>query len=191
MSNKASSLEELMASDATPTGDEALPTSAKVTDLMSLVTRHEELELEIEQLSKQLKERNAQLRQLSTVEIPEMFTQMGNIQKFTLDTGRTISVSPDLAVSIKKGMDAECFEFSESNDLGPIIKSQFNLVYGKDEQEEIDETRKLLLEKDLEFSEKRAVHASTLKSSIRKLTEQGVSIPESFNYFPFHKTVIK
>jgi len=191
MNDKAQSLDELMAADAGASGEVDLPSSDKVTDLMSLVTRHRNLEEEIAELDKKLKSKNAELRQLSTVEIPEVFTQMGNIQKFTLDNGVNISVKPDLAVSIKKGQEKQCFEFLEQHQLGAVIKSNFNLVYGKDEQSEIDDTRKLLLQHDLEFSEKRAVHASTLKSTIRKLTEQGTAVPESFNYFPFHKTVIK
>jgi len=191
MNDKASSLEELMAADSQPNADANLPSSEKVTDLTSLVTTHIELEQRLEEAEAVVKKIKAQLLALSTQEIPELFTEMGNIEEFKLSDGTSIKVAPDLAVSIKKGKDDDCFAFLEENNLGPIIKSTFGLAFGKDEQEQIDATRKLLLENDAEFSEKRAVHASTLKSTIKKLTEAGIKIPESFNYFPFKKTVIK
>jgi len=187
---KLGSIQDLMESDQEDKKVD-LPSSDKVTDLTQLVTSYQDCDNRIKQLELLLKDEKATLRKLGEVDIPEVFIEMGNIQQFTLSSGLKISVKPDCAVSVKKGEEESAFEFLEQHGLGPIIKSNFNITFGKDDQALIDQTRKILNQEGLDHVEKRAVHASTLKSSIKKLTESGTQVPESFNYYSYNKTVIK
>lgn len=189
------SLEELMQGDAYKQTEMAfeLPEEQDLKTLTDLVALHELLSREVENLEAKLKQVKSKLHQVSTVDIPEVFQEMGNIGEIKLLDGRSVKVSSDISVSMKKDnlSENDCFKFLDENQLSSIIKSQFSIAYGKDQQDKVDETRNTLLESNLDFSEKRNVHPSTLKASVKGLLEQGVQIPDSFNFFQYKKTVIK
>ena len=187
LSNK--NLSDLIEGDAVEQSD-ALPDSSKMTDLESLVQRHRTLEAQVARAEEDLKLVKADLRRLNQEEIPDMFTQMG-LSQIVLKDGTKVGIKPELSVSIKKGHEAECFQFLTDNNLATVIKTNLALVYGKDENEGADEARRILTEARIPFTDKQGVHAMTLKSVIRELTECGSTIPDQFNYFPCNKTTIK
>ncbi len=170
------------------------PNVEKTQELTNLIKELRNLEERIARGESLLKDLKKQALLINQVSIPEIFQEMGNLKEMTLldEAGGEykVTVQPDITVSI--GDEGKAFQFMENHKYGSIIKSSMSLSFGKGEEEAQEVARKALKSADLEFEEKRGIHHSTLKSTVKKLMEKGTSIPEDiFKLYSYTKTVIK
>lgn len=169
-----------------------VPDENKMSELGKYIEQHDVLANRIQRGEELLKELKKSQNHILMVSIPELFESMGNLESFKLKDGRTIKVTGDISISIPSGKEEEAYSFFGDNDYGGIVKNMISVATGKGEEELANKTRKALSRGKIAFDEKRGIHASTLKATVKQLMADGKKIPEDcFNLFSYSKTVIK
>jgi hypothetical protein len=172
------------------TGD--MPTNTELAQIKDMVSAMLELDDRIAKGTRLLDTLKKQRDHLSEVGIPAKMAEVG-LSKLTLDTGQTLELKPEVYASIRADLQEEAFNWLEEHDLGDVIKSEVILVFGRGEEEKTTKLLDLLQENEYgNFTEKKSVHASTLKALIKEQRAKGKEFPEKyFSIADITKSVIK
>ena len=154
----------------------------------------EQLKLEelIESMEETIKINKEALRKLSGEVIPAKMAELGMTATEMYD-GSKVQVVEDIYVSIPKDPQRSqaCYEWLEDNGLGDIIKNQVGMSFGKGEGDKAKALEEKIKEMNLIPEVKVSVHPSTLKATVKKLHEEGKSVPDNlFSLFIGQKTKI-
>lgn len=148
----------------------------------------------VAELEDELKKAKADLFKISTVDLPEAMKEAG-LEKFTSTDGLEISVTPDVQCGIPAARREEAYEWLAENGFGGIIKSDVDVIFGRDEREKAEKLVEQLRKKGLEVTFNQSVHAQTLKSFVKERmadTESEIEFPlDLFGVFPFDKATVK
>lgn len=148
--------------------------------LSGLGMRLKELENEIEQVENRLKTLQAQAREISWKQIPELMDSL-NMSKFTLKDGGEITVKEDLRVSLPAAPDRrqEVIDWLNENGAESLIRRSFEIQFGKG-----DEAWAKKFEADLKKRKKplnverlETIHTGTLKKFLTDKLEAGDEVP--------------
>ena len=156
-----------------------------LAELRNLSLDYKKAETELALKEEELKVAKENLRVIAEEKIPEIMDANG-IPSFTTEDGAKISVEEKIRCSISGDRAPAALKWLEENDYGNIIKREFKIQFGKDEEAWAKEFEAELKQKDLALHTKtnRTVHNSTLQSFIRQQLEEGVDIPlELFGVF--------
>lgn len=153
-------------------GDNAL------SRLSGLAREQAHAEARVARLELELKEAKENLRDISERKLPNLMDDVG-METFTTQEGMEIRISTTIRGSINKSNEAEAFQYLEDNGNGSLIKRQFTVDFGKDEEERALEFSKMLSddEKGFNVKSKKSVHPQSLSSFVREQLEKGVAIP--------------
>lgn len=158
----------------------------------------------IAELELALKDRNAELKQVSEVDLPAAMASVG-MKVFTLDNGMQVKIEADIAVNIPTDQKAWCYNWLKKNGFGDIIKDEFKVTFPTGKEKEAQEFYKELAKRQLDFSENMSIHSGTLKKFVKERIEAASDenpkvakkmaklIPDfkKFGVFPYNKTTIK
>ena len=102
---------------------------------------------------------------------------MGNT--FSLASGHKIKIMEFISGSLPKEPEERKKAFGILNNLGggALIKTHFNLVFGKGEKQEAERLAQSLVADGFDFEEKEDVHAGSLKSFIKERMRDGSEMP--------------
>ena len=154
----------------------------------------EQLKLEelIESMEETIKINKEALRKLSGEVIPAKMSELG-MTATEMNDGSKEQVVEDKNVSNTKDPQRSqaCYEWLEDNGLGDIIKNQVGMSFGKGEGDKAKALEEKIKEMNLIPEVKVSVHPSTLKATVKKLHEEGKSVPDNlFSLFIGQKTKI-
>jgi len=150
------------------------------------------IESQIEDTEKHLKDLKEELRTLSGETIPTKMAELG-MTSTTMSDGSEVKIVEDIYVSIPKDSQksAACYQWLEDNGLGDIIKNQVGISFGKGESNMATHLQETIKEMGLIPEVKVSVHPSTLKATIKKWHEEGKSVPDNtFSLFIGQKTKV-
>ena len=161
----------------------------------------EELAVEIEKLQtiyKKIKHKEKEMKELkedekvqSGIIIPQIMERM-NLSTLKLKDGSEISVKQIYGASIKADKKIEAITWLRDNGLGDIVKNEFTVAFGPDEDNKAQQYATLARGQGYEPQQKVAVHASTLRLTLEERHKKGGEIPdEIFHTFEGAQTKLK
>ena len=112
-------------------------------------------------------------------EIPTAMAEAGVGDTFSLASGHKIRVSPFVSGSFPKEPDLRKKAFEKLYDLGgaALVKTHFNLTFGKGEKQNAERLAQVLTADGFPFEEKEDVHASSLRAFIKEKMRDGSEVP--------------
>ena len=141
------------------------PTNDEIKSVSLLVEKQCKLEDEVTVLEATLKDRKADLRKVSSEQLPEaMFALKCN--KFTLDNGASVEIDLNLRTSITKANQPWCFDWLRDNGHGDIIRDEIKTKFGVGESDAAKALAEFLDIAKRPFSQTQAVHPQTLKAFV-------------------------
>jgi len=162
-----------------------------IQSLADQVERLENLQKEIEDADKQLKEKKKNLEYLSGEIIPTMMAEMG-LSHLKLMDGSSVDVKPNYSANITIANREAAFNWLRNNGLGDIIKNEILVSFGRNEDNKAADYAALAQERGYQPTQKLKVEPMTLKALVRERIEAGKDMPtELFNVFVGNKTTIK
>jgi hypothetical protein len=162
-----------------------------IQSLADQVERLENLQKEVEDADKQLKEKKKNLDYLSGEVIPTMMAEMG-LSHLKLMDGSSVDVKPHYSANVTVANKEAAFNWLRNNGLGDIIKNEISVSFGRNEDNKAADYAALAHERGFQPTQKLKVEPMTLKALVRERIEAGKDMPtEIFNIFVGNKTTIK
>ena len=146
--------------------------------LSKLIQRQLDLDVEIENIEETLKEIKREREVLSSETIPSKMQELG-IDETTMKDGSKVTVKEAFHCKIPLEKIDEAHDYLRNNDLGDIIKNKVATSFGTGEDNMagdlvgyIESTHGITPEV------KESVHPSTLKATLKKRHEEGLTDPD-------------
>lgn len=135
-------------------------------------------EATVARLERELKEAKESERHISENVLPQLMEDMG-LTKFTTSDGLEIKIDERVRGSIPKANQVEAFAWLDDHGHANIIKRQFVIDFGKDEERWAAKFQRDLNQRKRPLATKvtRTVHAQTLQAFIKGQLGEGVPIP--------------
>ena len=171
--------------------ENVLQKTVNIQSLADQVERLENLQKEVEDADKQLKEKKKNLDYLSGEVIPTMMSEMG-LSHLKLMDGSSVDVKPNYSANITVANREAAFNWLRNNGLGDIIKNEILVSFGRNEDNKAADYAALAQERGFQPTQKLKVEPMTLKALVRERIEAGKDMPtEIFGVFTENKTTIK
>jgi len=157
----------------------AVPSKEQMLALERLITDARMLEVQIEKLETELKERNKVYYKLTTTDIPEAMAMAGTIG-FTTTGGLKVKVSEIVRGSLPKTEPekrAEAIKWLEDNHAGDIIKDEIVVSVDKGQHNASVSVVEFLNELGLKYKQQTNVHPQTLAMFARERLRNGEHLP--------------
>lgn len=162
----------------------AKPGDNLMKSLVGLADDLEAAEAEVERLQALMDEATENVRRLKEKDIPNLVD--GLDAELTLPDGRVIKVAEHIRASIGGERAGPALAWLAKNGHGSIIKRQFIVEFGKNQEEFAQKFEKELKDRPerLNVKRKNSVHPQTLLSWIKEQLASGKDIPkETFGIF--------
>lgn len=132
----------------------------------------------VARLEEELAAAKEKLKTISEVTIPKFMDDCG-MKDFTTKDGLRIDIVETIRGSIPKASETQAFSWLEDHNSGRLIKREFKIEFGKDEEAWAKKFQADLAKRKrpLKATVKRAVHPQTLAAYVREQLEAGVAIP--------------
>ena len=164
-----------------------------VNDAKSLsdqVVKLKQLEDELVDKEKELKELKRHIELVSGEVIPTMMQEM-NISTLKLADGSSVEVKPVYGASITTANKEAAYTWLRENGLGDLIKNEITVSFGRNEDNKASEYANLAKGQGYEPVQKLKVEPMTLKALVRERLESGQEMPSDlFNVFAGNRTKI-
>lgn len=144
--------------------------------LGGLASRLQELEADIEARTAELKELQNEARGIAERDIPGVLDETG-LSDVRLTDGTRVVIRTGLNVSTTGKYRGVINKWLEDNGHDDIIKDEFKIPFGKDEDAAIKALTSYLTGTGLQFDEKRYVAPQTFGALVRELMEAGEDVP--------------
>ena len=166
---------------------DSIDESAKLSDQ---VVKLKNLEDELANKEKELKELKRKVELVSGEVIPTMMQEM-NISTLKLADGTSVEVKPVYGASILVAKREEAFKWLRDNGLGDLIKNEVTVAFGRNEDNKASQYAILAQGQGYEPVQKLKVEPMTLKALVRERLEAGQEMPSDlFNLFTGNRTKI-
>lgn len=150
--------------------------SDALKEISALATQQVEIENELLAAEANVKRLNRLLYDVAQERLPQALLAIG-MTSLTLKDGSTISCGKVYQAHISKTHLEDAHTWLRDNGHGDIIKNEVKVNFGKDQDAEAAAFKEHLNNQGQIFTDKEAVHASTLKSFVRGELEAGRDIP--------------
>ena len=164
-----------------------------VNDAKSLsdqVVKLKQLEDELVDKEKELKELKRKVELVSGEVIPTMMQEM-NISTLKLADGSSVEVKPVYGASITVANKEAAYTWLRENGLGDLIKNEITVSFGRNEDNKASEYANLAKGRGYEPVQKLKVEPMTLKALVRERLESGQEMPSDlFNVFAGNRTKV-
>lgn len=136
-------------------------------------------EREVERLEGELKAAQQRVRHLSEHELPRLMEDVGLGASCSLPGGVEVKVNEVLRGSIPKAKEDLAYKWLEENNSGKLIKREFVISFGKDEEAWANKFAADLAKrkKPLQSKVKRTVHPQTLLAALKEWLKEGKAVP--------------
>jgi hypothetical protein len=148
--------------------------------LRATVRRAREIEAEIADIGEREAEKKQELGRLLREELPDLFGEM-SIREITVEAeGNRPEVrarakafyQANIAADWEEPRRERAFQWLEDNGDGDIIKREFTILLGREEDERSRELAKLLREAGFVYTVKKSVPWNTLTAWLREMVEK-------------------
>ena len=172
--------------------EDVAPSSNEIGAVADMASRMLDLENEINRIDELLKQKKQDLTKLAEQDLPELMQEL-NVRDFTLSNGSKVEVNDIVSGSVPsvsaidraKGDDKvtleirqqQCFEWLRDNKAGDLIKSNVEVQFGRNEDDECNAFTQELRERQLYYKRAIGVHPSSLNSFIKERLSEGKDIP--------------
>ena len=187
--------------------EDVAPSSNELGAIAEAAQRAQILRDEIDELTRQLKEKEQRLKSLTEQEMPDLMQEL-NVKNFTLTDGSKVSLVDIVSASIPsagaiekaKGDNREelyerqqqCFDWLRDNGGGELIKSNVEVQFGKGEDNSCTEFKKELRDKKIFYRDSMGVHPQSLKAFITECFGRGINVPSDiFKLYTGQKVQIR
>ena len=164
-----------------------------VNDAKSLsdqVVKLKQLEDELVDKEKELKELKRKVELVSGEVIPTMMQEM-NISTLKLADGSSVEVKPVYGASITIANKEAAYTWLRENGLGDLIKNEITVSFGRNEDNKASNYANLAKGQGYEPVQKLKVEPMTLKALVRERLESGQEMPSDlFNVFAGNRTKV-
>ena len=164
-----------------------------VNDAKSLsdqVVKLKQLEDELVDKEKELKELKRKVELVSGEVIPTMMQEM-NISTLKLADGSSVEVKPVYGASITVANKEAAYTWLRENGLGDLIKNEITVSFGRNEDNKASQYAILAKGQGFEPVQKLKVEPMTLKALVRERLESGQEMPSDlFNVFAGNRTKV-
>jgi len=160
--------------------------------ISELALEQKKLEASVARMQEDLKKEQDKLKDVSEFRLPQLMDSIG-MASFTLADGSKIEVKETIRASIPEAKQGEAFQWLDDNKQSGLIKREFIINFGRDEEEWAKEFEEELRKKNtpINYKTKRSVHNSTLVSFVKQQLEEGVNLPlDLFGVFRQRSTKI-
>ena len=149
-----------------------------LSGLSKLIQKQLDLDSEIENMEETLKDMKREREVLSSETIPTKMQELG-INETTMKDGSKVTVREGFHCRIPKERTDEAHAYLRANDLGDIIKNQVSTSFGTGEDNMAgDLAGYIQLTYGVTPDVKESVHPSTLKATLKKRHEEGLTDPD-------------
>jgi len=149
-----------------------------LSGLSKLIQKQLDLDSEIENMEETLKDMKREREVLSSETIPTKMQELGNNETIMKD-GSKVTVKEGFHCRIPKAREDEALQYLKDNDLGDIIKNQVSTSFGTGEDNMAGDLAGYI-ESNFGITPdvKKSVHPSTLKATLKKRHEEGLTDPD-------------
>ncbi len=157
---------------------EAASGSNVLTQLAAMAHEQKQAEADVARLEDELKAAKEKLKFISESKIPN-FMEANEMRDYTTKDGLSVEINELIRGSIPKATEAKAFAWLEENNSGHLIKRQFIIEFGKDEEAWAKKFMADLAKRKRQLNHpvKRAVPPQTLQAVVREALGNGVAIP--------------
>ncbi len=130
------------------------------------------------QLEQELKQAKETFRHISENQMPKLMEE-AEMEDFTNKDGVSITIDSVIRGSIPAATANQAFDWLEDHGNGGLIKREFKIDFGKDDDKWADKFERDLAQrkKPLNVKRKKAVHPQSLQAFVRGQLSEGVPIP--------------
>lgn len=149
-----------------------------LAQISATALQQKRLEAELARMEEDVQKKKDELRNISERVLPELMDAAGQTEVTTKD-GIKVKVEDRFQASIPVARAHEAFAWLKEHGHDSLIKNEFKVEFGRD-QDKLSEEFKQYLEgewEEVDFKNKKSVHASTLKAFVKEQVEEGVNIP--------------
>ena len=139
----------------------------KLEKVGELCEKAEKQQVYVDELTRQLKEEQAKLKDLLEVKIPELLESAG-MKELKLTSGKKISIVDELSFNISEAKRPACMNWLRDNGFDSIIKNTVTAQFAKGEDAAANELYEKLLTVGLNVSHKEDVHWQTMKAFLKE-----------------------
>lgn len=160
--------------------------------LIDLANQQDAASAEIERLTALLDEAKQNHRRIAEHEIPQLLEGIDG--KFKLPDGRVINIDEKIRSSATGDKKPAAINWLDANGKGAIVKRQFIIEFGRDQEEWAKEFEAMLAKSKtpLNVKKERSIHHATLEAFIRQSLKEGEDIPlDIFGVFRQRSAKIK
>ena len=149
-----------------------------LSGLSKLINRQLELDSMIEDMEEAIKELKRERDLISQETIPTKMQEMG-INETTMKDGSKVTVKEGFHCRIPKAREDEALQYLKQEGLGDIIKNQVSTSFGTGEDNMAGDLAGYI-ESNFGITPdvKKSVHPSTLKATLKKRHEEGLTDPD-------------
>ena len=149
-----------------------------LSGLSKLIQRQLNLDSEIENMEETMKEMKRERDLLSQETIPTKMQELG-INETTMKDGSKVTVKEGFHCRIPKAREEEALQYLKQEGLGDIIKNQVSTSFGTGEDNMAGDLAGYI-ESNFGITPdvKKSVHPSTLKATLKKRHEEGLTDPD-------------
>ena len=149
-----------------------------LSGLSKLIQRQLNLDSEIENMEETMKEMKRERDILSQETIPTKMQELG-INETTMKDGSKVTVKEGFHCRIPKAKEEEALQYLKDEGLGDIIKNQVSTSFGTGEDNMAGDLAGYI-ESNFGITPdvKKSVHPSTLKATLKKRHEEGLTDPD-------------
>jgi len=149
-----------------------------LSGLSKLINRQLELDTMIEDMEDATKELKRERDLLSSETIPTKMQELG-INETTMKDGSKVTVKEGFHCRIPKAKEEEALQYLKEEGVGDIIKNQVSTSFGTGEDNMAGDLAGYI-ESNFGITPdvKKSVHPSTLKATLKKRHEEGLTDPD-------------
>jgi len=149
-----------------------------LSGLSKLINRQLELDTMIEDMEDATKELKRERDLLSSETIPTKMQELG-INETTMKDGSKVTVKEGFHCRIPKAKEEEALQYLKDEGLGDIIKNQVSTSFGTGEDNMAGDLAGYIEQNfGITPDVKKSVHPSTLKATLKKRHEEGLTDPD-------------
>jgi hypothetical protein len=187
--------------------DDVAPASNEIGAIADMASQMLEVENEINRLEEALKQRKQDLTKLAEQDLPDLMQEL-NIKDFTLSNGAKVEIKELISGSVPSGgaidrakgddkvsleiRQQQCFDWLRDNGAGDLIKSNVEVQFGRDEDDDCNAFTEELRDRQIYYKRVVAVHPGTLNSFIKERMSEGKEVPHDlFRVFTGRRAKIR
>ena len=153
-----------------------VPKNEDLHGIAELAEKQVTIQAKVSDLENQLELAKAQLTTIQEIELPESMLHLG-LKSFTLSDGNKLDVKTFYRGNISKNRAEEAHDWLRDHDHADLIKNDVVCSFGKGEDHDALVLMGKLEGMQVDYENRKHVHASTLKAFVREQIEMGKELP--------------